>query len=80
MAVLGQFYFSAKYGTVLSDIALANPYNQRVIVESDEFFKIDLLKNVITDTHFDKPDRRGRLVTLLARIKIDFGVDALGIA
>ena len=27
-----------------------------------------LLKNVITDTHYNNPDRRGRHVTFMARI------------
>ncbi len=80
MAILGQFYFSAKNGTVTSEDALAEPYNNRVTVDNQEFLKLNLLENVITDTHFDKPDRRGRLVTFLARIKTDFGIDALGLA
>src|SRR5690606_15830512 len=34
----------------------------------------------ITDTHFDDPDRKGRMVTFLARIFTDYGVMGKGIA
>lgn len=38
------------------------------------------MEDVITDTHYDNPDRRGRQVTFLARILEDSGVRAKGIA
>ena len=80
MAVLGGFYFSAKNGTVTSAEALANPYNSKVQVDSSAFLNIPILYDVITDTHFDNPDRRGRSTVFLARILTDFGHDAKGIA
>ena len=80
MAVLGKYYFSAQHGTVTSAEALANPYNSRVKVDSAKFLSCNYMSNVITDTHFDNPDRRGRLDVFLARIYTDYGVFAKGIA
>lgn len=80
MAVLGQYYFSAQNGTVTSTTALANPYNPNVTVDSAHFLGTDNLQHVITDTHYDNPDRKGRHVVFLARIVTDLGVEAKGIA
>jgi cyanophycinase-like exopeptidase len=80
MAVQGQFYFSAQNGTITSEQALSNPFHPRLRVDSAAFFNYALLQNTITDTHFDNPDRRGRLVTFLARIYKDYGVWARAIA
>ena len=48
-------------------MATAQP---RVTVRRD-FVKIDVLQNVLTDTHFAKRDRMGRTLTFLARIMKD---------
>lgn len=80
MAILGGYYFSAKNGSVTSGAALANPYTSKVTVDSTAFLNCPLLADVITDTHYDNPDRRGRHVTFLARILTDWGVEAKGIA
>ncbi len=70
LAVLGQFIFSAEKDTVTSAQALANPYDERVTVGTD-FLHIPILRGIITDTHFAKRDRMGRLLTFLARILQD---------
>jgi cyanophycinase-like exopeptidase len=80
MAILGKYYFSAQNGTVTSPAALANPYNSKVTVDSTRFIKCAFMGDVITDTHFDDPDRRGRLDVFLARIYTDYGAYARGIA
>ena len=80
MAILGNYYFSASIGTVTSTAALNNPYNSNATVDSTEFLNIDYLHNVITDTHYDNPDRKGRHVVFLARILTDYGVAGKGIA
>jgi len=80
MAIQGKFYFTAQNGTVTSTVALANPYNNSVTVDSTSFISNSILSNLITDTHFDNPDRRGRLVTFLARIKQNYGISAKAIA
>ena len=80
MAVLGGIYFSAEFGTVTSSTALANPYDSDVKIDTLPFFKNDILDNVITDTHYDSPDRRGRHMTFLARALTDWNISARGIA
>lgn len=80
MAIEGEYYFSAENGTVTSSTAMNNPYNSAVTVDSAFFIDNSILKNTITDTHFDNPDRRGRLVTFLARIYSDYGMYANAIA
>jgi cyanophycinase-like exopeptidase len=80
MAILGKYYFSAVNGTVTSATALSNPYNTNVTVDSSKFIQVDYLNNVITDSHYDDPDRKGRHIVFLARILTDYGVSAKGIA
>lgn len=80
MAIQGGYYFSAENGTVTSATALNNPYDFDVTVDSTKFLVNDYLGDVITDTHYDNPDRKGRHVTFLARIFMDYGVQAKGIA
>lgn len=80
MAVMGKYYFSAQNGSMTSAEGLENPYNIYASVDSTHFFHNDILHDVITDTHFDDPDRKGRMVTFLARIYTDYGVVGKGIA
>jgi cyanophycinase len=79
LAVLGEFSFSAENGTVYSDEALENPYNQYMTLEQD-FLEFPILSGVITDSHFKENDRMGRLVGFLARILQDgWAAEARGI-
>jgi cyanophycinase-like exopeptidase len=80
MAIQGKFYFTAQYGTIQSSTALSNPYHSSVTVDSAAFIKNPVLKNIITDTHFDNPDRKGRLLVFLARIWNDYATAADAIA
>jgi len=80
MAIQGKYYFSAQNGTINSATALSNPFNSFVTVDSSEFINNNFLDGTITDTHFDNRDRKGRLVTFLARINTDYGVYAKAIA
>ncbi|MDW3191452.1 MAG: T9SS type A sorting domain-containing protein [Cytophagales bacterium] len=80
MAIMGQFYFSAANGTIRSEEALADPYDQRITVDSTTFLQNENLENTITDTHFDDPDRKGRLVTFIARILADYRTNVRAIA
>lgn len=67
MAILGEAYFDALQGSVTSSEALSNPYDPLVSIGRNDFLRVPFLKRVITDTHFDNPDRRGRHFTFLAR-------------
>ena len=80
MAILGSSYFSAQNGSVTSAQALANPYNSLVTIGSNDFLNIPILNNVITETHFDNPDRKGRQTSFLAKLKTDFNQNFYGIA
>ncbi len=81
MAVLGQYYFSAENNTVTTIEALANPYDTKVMVDSTSFFNVPVLKHVITDSHYDERDRRGRHTVFMSRILKDYNdPKVLGIA
>jgi cyanophycinase-like exopeptidase len=80
MAILGGHYFSAENGTVYTDDALANPFNSDMTIGHQDFLMLPFLENVITDTHYDDPDRRGRHMAFLSRIYADGYPQALGIA
>jgi cyanophycinase len=70
LAILGEFAFASIIDTIHSPEALANPYGNKVTL-SRNFLKIPLLRGAITDTHFVKRDRLGRLLVFLARILAD---------
>ena len=67
MAIQGEYYFDAENGTISSQTALNNPYSFNLTLDND-FLENNYLDKTITDTHFDSPDRKGRLSTFLARL------------
>lgn len=71
MAVLGGAYFSALNGSITSNEALTNPYDSYMTLGYGDFINYPLLKNVICDSHFNNPDRKGRLVSFLAKLLKD---------
>lgn len=80
MAIQGQAYFSAAISSITSSASLANPYGSAVTIGNNDFLHHPILKRVITDTHFDNPDRRGRLSVFLARLFQDSAQAFYGIA
>lgn len=80
MAILGSSYFSAQNGTVTSAQALGNPYDTRVALGYNDFLNVPYLSNVITDSHYDERDRRGRHSVFLARFSKDNAARSFGIA
>jgi cyanophycinase-like exopeptidase len=80
MAILAGYRFTAQNGTVTSATALNNPYAPNVTLDGSPFMDAPGMEHVVTDTHFDNPDRRGRLVTFIARSYADTGSPVLGIA
>ena len=50
MAILGEYIFSAEKGTISSQEALANPFDERIAIDSLDYLKLQLLDNVITST------------------------------
>lgn len=70
LAILGEFSFSSMIDTIHSPEALSDPYGNKVTLSRD-FLRIPLLTGTITDTHFVKRDRLGRLLVFLARVLQD---------
>lgn len=80
MAILGSAYFSAENGTITNEQALNNPFHNRLTLGYNDFLEIPFLENLITDTHYDNPDRRARHSVFLARYANDNSHRAFGIA
>lgn len=80
MAILGSAYFSAQNGTITNAQALSNPFHFRMTLGYNDFLQIPFLENVITDSHYDDPDRRGRHSAFLARYATNNNSRAFGIA
>jgi cyanophycinase len=70
LAILGKFSFSSMIDSIHSPEALADPYGNKVTL-TREFLEIPVLRDTITDTHFVKRDRLGRLLVFMARILQD---------
>jgi len=72
LAVLGEFAYTAQ-GDKPDDpnldakTALADPYGARITLNS-QFLNIPILKGIITDSHFARRNRMGRLLVFLARL------------
>jgi len=72
IAVLGEYAYTAQ-GDKPDDpnldgkTAIADPFGPRVTL-SHNFLEIPILKAIITDSHFAKRDRMGRLLVFLARL------------
>ncbi|WP_347260888.1 cyanophycinase [Rudaea sp.] len=68
LAILGRYSYGAlDGGSMESKVALANPFDKGVTLESD-FLHYRHLEDVITDTHFSQRHRLGRLIAFLARL------------
>ena len=69
---LGEGVFDARYGTVTSEEALADPLRREVSVSSPVFAQPEL-DGVLVDSHFMDREREGRLLAFLARFLADRG-------
>ncbi|WP_040281269.1 T9SS type A sorting domain-containing protein [Psychroserpens damuponensis] len=79
LAILGGSYFSAENGTLTNAQALSNPYHDRATIGYNDFLNLPYLNNLITDSHYDDPDRRARHSVMLARIATDNATHSFGI-
>lgn len=71
LAILGRASYSAgDGGSISSTHALADPLGHAVTLDHD-FLHLPFLSRVVTDSHFGKRDRLGRLVAFLARAEHD---------
>ncbi len=62
----GYAYGAMDGGSITSAGALADPMGSAVTMDSG-FLQMPYLQRVVTDTHFDKRDRLGRLIVFVAR-------------
>jgi cyanophycinase-like exopeptidase len=79
MAIQGSHYFNAENGSITSAQALSDPYHPNLTIRTN-FLTLPFLENVITDTHYNNPDRRGRHATFIARSAHDNQQAFFGIA
>lgn len=70
LAVLSGFVYAAFNVSSTSVKVLASPYDSSVTI-TPALFRVPMLSNLITDSHFAVRDRMGRLVTFLARLQQD---------
>jgi cyanophycinase-like exopeptidase len=80
MAIQGGIYFTAENGTITSNDALMDPYNTNATIDSASFIQNSIISEVITDTHYDNPDRKGRHTSFIAKAIVEYGLNAKGIA
>ena len=79
LAILGHYSYTAfDGGSMESTVALANPFDSGVTLE-DDFLHIRNLESVITDTHFSRRSRLGRLITFVARLQSEKDKNVIGI-
>lgn len=75
LAILGGYSYGAlDGGSVTSERALRDPMGSAVTLDND-FLTLPYLSNVVTDTHFGKRDRLGRLIVFVARAARQAGRD-----
>lgn len=79
LAMLGEYLYGAMDGgSQISPRALADPYGPDNTIETG-FLHLDLLKGVITDTHFSERNRLGRLIAFLAKAEHIAGHSLVGL-
>ncbi len=83
LAVLGEVCYTAHVSARLnSEMSMKDPFDPRLTFE-DNFLHLELMRGVITDTHFSPRNRLGRLITFLGRVgltkdkeqRVGLGVD-----
>ncbi|MCU0374147.1 MAG: cyanophycinase [Chitinophagaceae bacterium] len=67
LAVLGEYCFDARFGSITSDTALQVPAHPKLSI-TNRFFNIKWLRNTLTDSHYDQRNRQGRHLVMLANI------------
>ncbi len=78
LAILGEHAFGAEFDGVTSAEALRDPFDKKVALESD-FLHFPALEGWITDSHFSRRDRMGRLLVWLARLQASGKAEVVGI-
>ena len=74
--ILGDIVFTAKNGSAYSRQSLINPFYSDVTLD-DDF--LNLLPNIVFDTHFIQRGRFGRLIAFIFNAYLNYGKDVVGI-
>ena len=69
-AIMGEFLYSAQRKSVMSPVALADPFSVDITLDRD-FLQLQFLGGLITDQHLIERDRLGRTLTFMARLVTD---------
>ncbi len=70
LAILGEYFFDAKHGSITSDAALMNPLHEKMSINR-HFIYSKWLKGMITDSHYTQRDRQGRHIAMMAKIRVE---------
>ncbi len=70
LAVLGEVVYTAQNFSVTSEQSLGNPYHTYISLAND-FLDVPFLDEVVTDSRYNNPDRRGRHTVFMARMNKD---------
>jgi len=74
MSVLGSVYYTGQYGQITSADALNNPLHTNMTVSFTDFLlPYGQYSMLYTESSFNSPDRRGRLVAVMAKLFATLG-------
>ncbi len=65
--IWGGRFFDAAKGSITSEEALTNPFDEKLSLRPGLFGSFPILRNWIVDTHFSERNREGRLMAFMAR-------------
>lgn len=77
MALLGEFFYGAKpepCENASSTECLLDPFSEGIGVLGRGFLNSNILKGIVTDTHYSERQRYGRHVTFMARLSKEFAL------
>ncbi|CAF0951367.1 unnamed protein product [Brachionus calyciflorus] len=69
-AIQGEYGFTAELDTITSKDALKDPFDSRITI-GKKLIHHQILRNTITDTHYNDRNRQGRHIAFMARILKD---------
>jgi beta-aspartyl-peptidase (threonine type) len=79
LAILGAYLYGAMDGgSITSPVAMRDPLGKAMTLEKD-FLHLPYLQDVITDSHFGRRDRLGRLIAFVANLRQQGASDVIGL-
>lgn len=74
--ILGEYFFTARYGSTYPDECIANPFNSYANIDKNF---LNFVSNTIFDTHVSERGRILRLIPFVFKIRVNFNSNVLGI-